>query len=1090
MTRNATRFVTLLVATILMGVAPTLAGNGGYTSLSYDVSSGTYSPISGGTLHASGSAIGNFATTASIPFTMSWGDNSYTQITVAGSGQMWFGTSSSNAVWAWNMHITGASNGELRTTTLGSSPNRVFVIQWSNMTRSPQGSSNDRYNFQVRLHENGDIAEVVYGSMNTTALCAPQIGARTSNMSLGLFSSYWYNDWEHPYVNMGRSVALDGWAPASGLTYSFGNGGGYDASISGLDSPDGKFDAGENLTVRAIITNRGANPIDEVRVLWSVNGNARTPATYNASPALQPGESVTVQLGTISFTDKSFNTLMVQTDMPNNSVDQRMGNDAYMAYLAPRVSGRLNVAQGSGNAGVFPNINAAIRHLYVSGTSDDVDVHIFDGAYNEQLILPRINGGDMVTLMEAANSEAIITWQPSNHPNSHIGADRATHQAYVWDDANVKFSGIEFRMPNGLNWGGHIYGDDHSVLMVDNCVFTGVNNYLTQSRRSYGIDAEGNATWVTNSMFDKLALGVRIDGGSSDDRFNGNTMTNIGSTALYMTSRAGTVNGNNVSSSNGTNRFVGLHYEGSGMITNNIVSSDISSQNGSVADGIKIVSENGGAIDGVDAYNNMVSIGAEDRAAGILLIPAATQDVSRIYHNTVNVIGLAGDNWGSTAFFVGYWFPDDDDRAEQPKGDQAQGFNALGDFYVVNNIFHNAGTGTNGGLAVVNELDYTGVSDFNNLMTTGEDVGYFDGDTYMRNTTGNPLSDWRNGTNGDFNSSSVAVAFVGGADLHLLEIDRALFGSASISGMVPHDIDEEDRNIPYMGADEIAPSIRIIEQPQSRYACLGERFTLLCIADVTPGADVTYQWYKDGVELTGQTGAILPFGSVGYGASGVYTCLIIATDGFNEVTLMSEPASLIVVRNTSIAVQPVSQPVAPGGMVVLEVVAEAIGSPVDFEPTYQWMKWYWDVNSNSYQTTNVVDNGRITGAQSSQLTIRDIEDSDTADHYICVVTGYCGEATSKQARLFFPTVAASNNTPNACEGGMIQIECAVVPAAIQGSSVEYQWFFNDAALTDGGDISGTETKVLTIENMPPAPTLVSTTVWLRTPVLGPRSRPT
>lgn len=59
---------------------------------------------------------------------------------------------------------TGA---ELRIETIGSSPNRVFVVQWTNYIE--YGSTGQSMSFQIRLNETTNIVEVIYGNMVFTA---------------------------------------------------------------------------------------------------------------------------------------------------------------------------------------------------------------------------------------------------------------------------------------------------------------------------------------------------------------------------------------------------------------------------------------------------------------------------------------------------------------------------------------------------------------------------------------------------------------------------------------------------------------------------------------------------------------------------------------------------------------------------------------------------------------------------------------------------------------------------------------------------------------------------------------------------------
>jgi hypothetical protein len=387
----------------------------------------------------------------------------------------------------------------------------------------------------------------------------------------------------------------------------------------------------------------------------------------------------------------------------------------------------------------------------------------------------------------------------------------------------------------------------------------------------------------------------------------------------------------------------------------------------------------------------------------------------------------------------------------------------------VNNIFNNVGAGATLGGYV---MWFTGngvtplnagltVSDFNDLNTNGTNVGYFNGTNIARNTVGNPLTNWRNNTQRDYNSVSVNPVFRGAGDVHLLNIDTRLWGTSQLLASIPTDIDGETRVKPYMGADEIAPQIEITQQPQSRYACVGENINFITIASVTEGATTTYQWYKDGAELVGKTSALLSIANVGYNAAGVYRCKVTATDNSTTIEVWSDEATLIVVRPTQITMQPVSQPVSLGGDVTLEVAAEAVGAPQNFEATYQWKKRFY-VGNGIYNDTNLVDNGRITGARSTKLTIRNVGAADTADFYVCEVTGYCGTAVSKTARLFIPTVVIVNITPFICADGTMKLECATSPGGGAGLTVDYQWYFNGNPVSDNAQITGASEKVLTV----------------------------
>ena len=1058
------RIVPILVAaaaSIFLITIPLSAGIA-IVPLGYNVSQGTYTAITGGTVHETGDDIDGYSASISLPFTFNWNGTDYTSVEIHGDGYVVFEDSGGDlpgnlpsgdaVVSAWYNDLTGSANGEIRTQTLGDSPNQVFVIQWSNITRAAQGSSNDVYNFQIRLNQATGTADIVYGTMTVTAAVGAQIGASATNSDdLALTVLYWLNDWLHPYTDAGaESAALGNWAPASGTTYTIGTATSADARVVRVSSPTGKFNANTSTTVKVVFENSGSNPIDSLQISWAVNGVNRSTMRYYANPSLQPGEEVEITLGTVNFGSGTLNTITAWTSNPNGVIDQYPGNDKLTWYMAPRVSGRLNLAS-TGNAGVFSSFRNLFRHLVTSGISGNTNVHVFNGNYNEQILVPQVdnalNGGTL-TIQNAANATPNVVWTPSQYPSGYFGSyelDRA--QLTVLTGAAVVIDGLKFTLPDNINWGGNVYGTSTGAVGIKNCLITGPVNYTTMSSPAYSVELSGGPFTIADNKITNIPLGLNINGTTtSQDAVTGNTISNFISVGAIVTSGNVDVNGNTITAASGvSSNSYGLGVSGAGWLRNNKVRVDVESQESSVGVGLECVSSYGygNGPHALLVYNNMVAVSASGEAVGFTCQPDAGNVTTKVYHNTVHVTGSAPADQSVAAYIPGY-SPID----------------------IVNNLFYNEGTGDDAGYAIY--IDDAGnnivqTMDFNNHMTTGTNVGYFNGNI-VRNTTGNPLTAWRTATGKDNNSSSVDVNFISETDLHINTIMQALYGSATTISTVNTDIDGENRVKPYMGADEILPDVEVLESPQSRYACLGESFQLLCVANTTVGAITTYQWYKDGVKLQGSTGSILVMHSVGYPASGTYTCVVECTDGTFTVADTSEPASIIVVRNTNIVLQPLSQPVGLGTSVTLTIEAEAIGAPTEFEPTYQWKKRYWSVQSQAYVDTNVVDNGRITGSKSNRLRITDLKAQDTSDTYVCVVVGYCGTVTSKPAKLYMPLVSASTSTSTACAGGPINLEVYVIPESIAGSTISFQWYLGDTPVENSGRIIGANTKALRISD--------------------------
>jgi hypothetical protein len=91
----------------------------------------------------------------------------------------------------------------------------------------------------------------------------------------------------------------------------------------------------------------------------------------------------------------------------------------------------------------------------------------------------------------------------------------------------------------------------------------------------------------------------------------------------------------------------------------------------------------------------------------------------------------------------------------------------------------------------------------------------------------------------------------------------------------------------------------------------------------------TYQWQKDGTDITGATSATLNFSATNRTDAANYT--VVVANEFATVT--SEPATLDVLFNAEISQQPIDGTGSVGGSVSFEVAA--IGNPT---PTYQWFR--------------------------------------------------------------------------------------------------------------------------------------------------------
>jgi hypothetical protein len=166
------KFVMLL--SIIVCTITARAAVGPYT---FATSNGTYTAISGTTLF-SGTWDDGSSTLLTIPFTFIYNGTGYTTLSVTTNGFITLGamppvdiycgvqSSPGNSIAGYGTDLVGASgSSSIQYTTIGSAPNRQFVIQWADCDHyNPSGNVN-HWNFQIILNETTNTVQVVWGSI-------------------------------------------------------------------------------------------------------------------------------------------------------------------------------------------------------------------------------------------------------------------------------------------------------------------------------------------------------------------------------------------------------------------------------------------------------------------------------------------------------------------------------------------------------------------------------------------------------------------------------------------------------------------------------------------------------------------------------------------------------------------------------------------------------------------------------------------------------------------------------------------------------------------------------------------------------------
>jgi subtilisin-like proprotein convertase family protein len=223
-----------LTALVLFALLP-FVGKAQVSLYTFSQLSGTYTPITGGTTLGVATNDDTSFPNNPIGFTFNYNNTAYTSFSVNANGFIALGTAvnssytsistgtSNNIVSALNYDLQGNAAGNLRYETIGTAPNRILVVQWTDYGSWPSGSNpGDSYNFQIRLYETTDVVEVMYGTFTKNATNRnTQVGLRgNSNADFNNRTSTtsWATTTAGP-LNSSTVSLTSTVMPASGLTF-------------------------------------------------------------------------------------------------------------------------------------------------------------------------------------------------------------------------------------------------------------------------------------------------------------------------------------------------------------------------------------------------------------------------------------------------------------------------------------------------------------------------------------------------------------------------------------------------------------------------------------------------------------------------------------------------------------------------------------------------------------------------------------------------------------------------------------------------------------------------------------------------------
>ncbi|MFM8472971.1 MAG: immunoglobulin domain-containing protein, partial [Candidatus Kapaibacterium sp.] len=270
----------------------------------------------------------------------------------------------------------------------------------------------------------------------------------------------------------------------------------------------------------------------------------------------------------------------------------------------------------------------------------------------------------------------------------------------------------------------------------------------------------------------------------------------------------------------------------------------------------------------------------------------------------------------------------------------------------------------------------------------------------------------------------------------------------------------------------ISSGLSIVTQPSppTRTACQGSTVTYSVVAS---GASLSYQWRKDGNNLSGASSAILTLTNVQTGQAGSYDCVVSSSCGTPATTV---PVTLAIDPSTSITTHPAAVNVCEGSPINLSVVA--LGSALQ----YQWKKGGTD----------------IPGATRSTLNIPMAATAD-AGSYVCTVTGTCGTPVNSNAAAVSvsstPVFSTQPKDASQCEGTAATMAASVVNA----SGLSFEWLKDGVVVNASARVTGVNTQTLNIASLQASDAgtyqlrafspVCSSTVSSSSAILGVRTKP-
>jgi hypothetical protein len=293
------------------------------------------SPSSGASIVPGTTDIGNHcddcATAITLPFPVAFYDQIFNNARVASNGLLQFTSDSDGccgyclpqtfvsdiiaAHWS-DLYTSDTAGGQgIFTSISGTAPNRIFNIEWRATYCCNDGPPTE--NFEVRLYENRNRIDIIYGSVTAG-----------DNLGIGLQRG----------TGLCNYTAVScGTVPTAGTQYTFVTTAQIAAASSTIQAEgctplNGAIDPGETVTVSFCVQNVGGQSTSNLVGMLQATGGVTNPSEPQAYGTLAPGQTVCRSF-TFTASGKCGGTLNATIHLQDGSTD--MGDLTYPFTLGP-----------------------------------------------------------------------------------------------------------------------------------------------------------------------------------------------------------------------------------------------------------------------------------------------------------------------------------------------------------------------------------------------------------------------------------------------------------------------------------------------------------------------------------------------------------------------------------------------------------------------------------------------------------------------------------------------------------------------------------------------------------------------------------